>query len=140
MIVDASIWVASVLEKDAHHQVSLAFLHRFVKDQRIATVPLLVWPEIAGAVARRTEDTARGMKVAELIAAKIWVRAVTLDAALAKESMHLAARLRLRGADAVYVALAAACHEPLLTLDAEMLERARGVVQAFTPEQWLQAR
>ena len=140
MIVDASVWVASVLDRDAHHQVSLAFMHRFVKEQQIAIVPLLVWAEIAGAVARRTGDTDRGMKVAELIAAKIWVRGVSLDASLASESMRLAARLRLRGADAVYVALAAACREPLVTLDAEMLERARGVAEAFTPEQWLQTR
>jgi len=140
MIVDASVWIASVLNEDAHHQVSLAFMHRFVKERQIATVPLLVWAEIAGAVARRTGDTDRGMKVAELISAKIWVRGVPLDDSLASESMRLAARLRLRGADAIYVALAAACNEPLITLDAEMLERARGVAEAFTPEQWLQTR
>jgi predicted nucleic acid-binding protein len=139
MIVDASVWVASVLDKDVHHEVSLAFMHRFVMERQIATVPLLVWAEISGAVARRTGHTDRGMKVAELIAAKIWVRGVPLDASLASESMRLAAKLRLRGADAVYVALAATCREPLITLDAEMLERARGVAEAFTPEQWLQA-
>ena len=52
--------------------------------------------------------------------------------------MRLTAKLRLRGADAVYVALAAICSEPLITLDAEMLERARGIADVFTPEQWLQ--
>lgn len=140
MIVDASVWIASVLDKDAHHEVSLAFMHRFVMERQIATVPLLVWAEIAGAVARRTGDTDKGMKVAELIAAKIWVRGVPLDATLASESMRLAAKLRLRGADAVYVALAATCREPLITLDTEMLERASGVVEVFTPEQWLQKR
>ena len=140
MIVDASVWVASVLMEDAHHEVSLAFMHRFVKERQIATLPLLVWAEIAGAVARRTGDTNRGMKVAKIIAAKIWVRGVPLDASLASEAMHLAAKLRLRGADAVYVALAATCREPLITLDAEMLERARGVAEMFTPEEWLQKR
>jgi len=140
MIVDASVWVASVLDKDAHHRVSLAFMHRFVMQRQVATVPLLVWAEIAGAVARRTGDTDRGMKVAELIAAKIWVRGVPLDASLAVESMRLAAKLRLRGADAVYVALAATCREPLITLDAEMLERARDVTETLTPEQWLERR
>jgi predicted nucleic acid-binding protein len=139
MIVDASVWVASVLDKDMHNEVSLAFMHRFVIERQIATVPLLVWAEIAGAVARRTGDTDRGTKVADLIAAKIWVRGVPLDASLASESMRLAAKLRLRGADAVYVALSATCREPLITLDVEMLERARGVVEALTPEQWLQA-
>ena len=139
MIVDASVWIASVLDKDLRHEVSLAFMHRFVMERQIATVPLLVWAEIAGAVARRTGDTDRGMKVAELIAAKNWVRGVPLDASLASESMRLSAKLRLRGADAVYVALAAICREPLITLDAEMLERARDMADTFTPQQWLQA-
>lgn len=138
MIVDASLWVASVLDKDAHHQVSLAFMHRFVKEQQIATVPLLAWAEIAGAVARRTGDTERGLKAAGLITAQAWVRGVPLDATLASESMRLAAKLRLRGADAVYVALATACREPLITLDAEMLERAHDVAEVLTPEHWLQ--
>ena len=140
MIVDASVWVASVLKEDAHHEVCLAFMHRFVRERQIAAVPLLVWAEIAGAVARRTGDSDRGMKVAELIAAKVWVRGVPLDISLAGEAMRLAAKLRLRGADAVYVALAVTHRMPLITLDAEMLERARGVAEAFTPEQWLQKR
>jgi predicted nucleic acid-binding protein len=140
MIVDASVWVAGVLNEDAHHEVSLAFLHRFVKERRIATLPLLVWAEIAGAVARRTGDTERGMKAAGLLTVQNWVRGVPLDAALASESMRLAAKLRLRGADAVYVALAASCREPLISLDAEMLERARSVANVLTPEQWLQKR
>lgn len=138
MIVDASVWVASVLKEDAHHEVSLAFMHRFVKERQIATLPLLAWAEIAGAVARRTGDTGRGLKTAGLLSAQAWVRGVPLDATLAGESMRLAAKLRLRGADAVYVALAATCREPLITLDAEMLERARDVAEVFTPEQWLQ--
>lgn len=138
MIIDASVWVASVLEKDAHHEVSLAFMHRFVRERQIATVPLLVWAEIAGAVARRTGDTDRGLKVAGLITGQPWVRGVPMDATSADESMRLAARLRLRGADAVYVALATTYREPLITLDAEMLERAGGVAEVLTPEQWLQ--
>lgn len=140
MIVDASVWVASVLDKDAHHEVSLAFMHRFVKERQIATVPMLVWAEIAGAVARRTGDTERGLKAAGLITAQVWVKGVPLDASLASEAMRLAATLKLRSADAVYVALAATCREPLITLDAEMLERARNVAEVFTPEQWLQKR
>ena len=139
MIVDASVWVANVINEDAHHEVSLAFMHRFIMERQIATVPLLVWAEIAGAVARRTGDADRGMKVAGLIAAQVWVMGVPLDASQASASMRLAATLRLRGADAVYVALAATYREPLITLDSEMLERARGVAEVLTPEQWLQA-
>lgn len=140
MIVDASVWVASVLMEDARHEISLAFMHRFVTERQIATLPLLAWAEIAGAVARRTGDADRGLKAAGLVTAQAWVRGVPLDASLANESMRLAAKLRLRGADAIYVALAVTYREALITLDAEMLERARGVADVFTPEQWLQKR
>ncbi len=140
MIVDASVWVASVLQGDVHHQVCLAFLRRFVTERQIASVPLLVWAEIAGAVARRTGSTDRGLKVAEQINGQVWVRGEPLNGTLAGESMRLAATLKLRGADAVYVALAATLREPLITLDTEMLERTRGVVEALTPTQWLAAR
>jgi predicted nucleic acid-binding protein len=73
-----------------------------------------------------------------MINAQTWVRGVPLDASLANESMRLAAKLRLRGADAVYVALAVTYRESLISLDSEMLERARDVADVFTPEQWLQ--
>jgi predicted nucleic acid-binding protein len=47
-------------------------------------------------------------------------------------------RCRLRGADAVYVALAAMRHLPLITLDAEVLERTPASVECLTPAEWLQ--
>ena len=137
MIIDASVWVANVLEKDAHHAVSQGFMRRFIKARQMASVPLLLWAEIAGAVARRTGDADRGIKVAELISTQTWVRGVPVDASLASESMRLAAMLKLRGADAVYVALATIRREPLITLDSEMLERASNVTEVLTPEQWL---
>ena len=61
-----------------------------------------------------------------------------MDQSLAHEAAKIAGSRKLRGADAVYVALAFMRREPLLTLDAEMLERARSVAEVFTPEQWLQ--
>lgn len=140
MIVDASVWIAGVLEEDVHHAQSQAAMRRFIEERQLATVPLLAWAEIAGAIARRTGSADRGLKVAGLIGAQAWVKGVPLEASLAGEAMRLAASLRLRGADAVYVALAAICREPLLTLDTEMLERARTVVAVLTPEQWLQNR
>ena len=140
MIIDASVWVAGVLGEDAHHEVGLAFMRRFVQERRIANVPVLVWAEIAGAVARRTANADRGLKVARFVAAQTWVRGVAVDASLASESMRLAAELRLRGADSVYVALATTLREPLVTLDKEMLERARDAAEVLTPEEWLRGR
>jgi predicted nucleic acid-binding protein len=43
--------------------------------------------------------------------------------------------MRLRGADAVYVALARRLGMPLVTWDAEQRERAKPVVRVVTPEE-----
>ena len=101
-------------------------------------IPVLAWPEVAGALARRTGNPEDGREAVDIIRALPWIESIPLDQSLVHEAAKIAGARRLRGADAVYVALAAACREPLLTLDEEMLERARGVVEAFTPEQWLQ--
>ena len=138
MIIDASVWVAAVLEQDAHHASTRAFIRRFVTQAQTAKVPLLAWAEIAGAVSRRTGDAHKGLQTAHTLATQTWVEGIPLDESLAHESVRLAANLRLRGADAVYVALAASLKQPLLTLDNEMLERTKGIIDAMTPAQWLE--
>ena len=58
-----------------------------------------------------------------------------VDDQMARLSGELAARLRLKGADAVYVAAAVLQDMPLVTLDDEQRERASRVVIASTPAQ-----
>ena len=50
----------------------------------------------------------------------------------------LAAKYRIRGCDAVYVALAQAQHAVLVTLDRQQRERTLTAVPAYTPQQLLQ--
>ena len=44
---------------------------------------------------------------------------------------------RLRGADAVYIALAVEFGATVITWDAEMLTRGAGAVSVLTPSDWL---
>ncbi len=52
---------------------------------------------------------------------------------LAEAAGAIAATHRLRGADAVYVALAAHLNAPLITWDQEQIERTTGAISAITP-------
>ena len=61
------------------------------------------------------------------------VRLVAVDRQLADGAARLAARLRLRGADAVYVALAERLDLPLVTLDSQQLERGGSVIDVRRP-------
>lgn len=56
---------------------------------------------------------------------------------LADRAAGLAARCKLRGAEAVYVALAEALETPLITLGREILDRSKRIVRALTPAGWL---
>ena len=140
MIVDASVWVARFLAADRHHGVAMACITALLERESRLVIPVLAWPEVAGAIARRTGVAANGHNAVGIIRALRWIESSPMDQSLAHEATQIAGSRRLRGADAVYVALAVMRRVPLITLDAEMLERARGVADVFTPEQWLQKR
>jgi predicted nucleic acid-binding protein len=61
-------------------------------------------------------------------------RLVPVDRPLAVLAAGIAAELYLRGADALYVALARRLSVALVTWDGEQLARAQGAVEAVTPQ------
>ena len=63
-----------------------------------------------------------------------------VDAELALPAAELASELRLRGADAVYVAMTHRLGVPLVTWDREQLERAAVRIEARTPDELLGKR
>ncbi len=61
------------------------------------------------------------------------LRIVAVDSELAEAAARLAGDQRLRGADAVYVALAKRLSLPLVTWDLEQVSRASEVIHARAP-------
>jgi len=61
------------------------------------------------------------------------LRIVHVERRLGMSAAQLAADLGLRGADAVYVALAQQLTVPLITLDQEQLDRTGSVISARWP-------
>ena len=137
MIVDASVWVARFLGVDKHHDVSSTCITALLESDSRLVIPVLAWPEVAGAIARRSGNAGYGNNAVAAIRAMRWIENVSMDDLLAEKSAQIAATLKLRGADAVYVALAVVRRAPLITLDTEMLERARDVAEVLTPADWL---
>lgn len=133
MVIDASVWVSSFVPEDVHHGISRGWLDRELEQGSPLTVPTIVFPEIGGALARRTGSPELGIRSAELIRAYPNLLIVALDIGLSEISAELAARNRLRGADAVYVAVAFRLKLPLITWDAELLARASSVIPVHTP-------
>ena len=137
MVLDASVWVAALIKKEQHHAESALFLSRLVQDRRAASVPILVLAEVAGAIARQSRDTARAETGLRFMRAQGWLSIHPVTESQGETAAAIAARQFLRGADAVYVALARQLGTPLVTWDKELLERAAAVVPTFTPADWL---
>lgn len=140
MIVDASVWVASFLPDEKHHQDAALFLRRLVESGVRVMLPTLALAEIGGAIARRSTDEHPASKIIAFIHAQSWIEFAPIDDVLGNSAAQAAIHQRLRGADAVYVALAAARRQPLITLDREMLERAPDDIKCMAPADWLQGK
>ena len=133
MVVDASVWVAYFLTADVHHHASLRWLQEQTRLGIELLVPDLALPEVSGPVARSTGRPDEGLEAAHRMVQRVGIRRVGLDRQLMDQAMMLAARLRLRGADAVYVAVALRHRVPLVTWDTQMRARAGGVVPVLQP-------
>ncbi len=137
MVLDASVWVAALIKKEQHHAESALFLSRLVRDRRAASAPVLVLAEVAGAIARQSRDSARAETGIRFMLAQDWLSIHSVSESQGEAAAAIAARQFLRGADAVYAALARRLGTPLVTWDKELLERAAAVVPTLTPAGWL---
>ena len=100
-------------------------------------VPTIVLAEISGALARSSGDVEKGLAANRMVQRLYFVRFVSVDARLGHLGAVTASTYRLRGCDALYVALALRLGVPLITWDREQRERGSGIIQAMTPEEAL---
>jgi len=133
VVVDASVWV-SRLTNQASSATSRRWLERQGNTGLLTWVPNLCLAEVAGAIARLSGDPLQGLNAVRIEILRFpHLRVVPLDETLGNRAMELAAHLRLRGSDAVYVATAESLAVPLVTWDHVLLQRAEGVVQVLPP-------
>jgi predicted nucleic acid-binding protein len=133
IVVDASVWVSYLIPTDVNHSTSHHWLSRMIGEQPMAA-PVLLLAEVGGAISRRTGRTALGNKAISRLLSLPILRLVGIDHELGFQIARLAAELRLRGADAAYVAVAAALNIPLVSWDSEQLDRAATVIRGYKPE------
>ncbi len=98
--------------------------------------PTLLLPETAGPIAREASELDARRVLSELLRL-LTLRIVPLTQDLARLAAQFAARLRMRGADSVYVALAYDLELTLVTWDYEQRTRASDVVAVRTPSELL---
>jgi len=135
--IDASVHVNALNPAEAGSAESQTFLARLHQRPWPVFAPTLLLVEVAAAVARALNDAAQGIAMAQAIRglpAHVWV---PLDDPLTEEAARLAAERRLRGADAIYAAVAQRYGTLLVTRDGQQLERLPPAVSVLTPAEAL---
>jgi predicted nucleic acid-binding protein len=137
IVADASFWVAAFRAQDAHHDQSARLLRRMVTDDIQVSSPTLALVDVAGALARRTGSEPLAESAIRYLKGQSWLTLSPLSIAFSETAARIASTSSLRGADAVYVALARQESALLITLDDEMLKRSAPAILAMTPGDWL---
>ena len=135
--LDASVWLSAISSNERHHARCAKLVESLVEQQVPLHQPVLFVIEVCATIARRTRDRRLAMAAGEATLAWPYLTLYPLGHALASEAAEVAATCALRGTDAVYVATARHAGTTLLTLDAEVGERAAGVVTVQSPDAWL---
>lgn len=135
--IDANIFVRNIDNRDPEHPSCYALLEALHEQQILMIGPIILLPEVAGAVRRTWQDAMRGRLAAQIVGELRHLTLVAIDAELAQEAADLAADLGLRGMDALYVAVARRYACTLVTLDDEPRRRASAVVTVLTPAEAL---
>lgn len=135
--MDASVWVNSFDQREEGHQTSRQVMDLLKAQTLSIVVPNLVLVEVAGAISRTRQAPEKAQEFVTALRSLPNMTLVPLDETLVQRALSLAAQHGLRGADAVYAAVAAQYSCTLLTLDNEHLTRLAGIVTTCTPAQTL---
>ena len=131
--VDASVWVNAFDQREPGPQVSRQCLEVLRSQALPIIVPNLVLVEVAGAISRTRRTSVQAQAFATALSRLPHVTVRVLDEVSALHALSLAAQHGLRGADAVYAAVAREAGSTLVTLDNEHLTRLVNLLTVCTP-------
>ncbi len=132
-VVDASVLISALISTDPHHQASKAWFDNVVHGGKHFSAPTIMLGEVAAAFSRGHGQPTLAIQIVQMLTAASYANLVPVSLPLAKRSAEIAAQHKIRGCDAVYVALAEALNEELISLDKQQRERAKAIITAREP-------
>jgi len=131
--IDASVHINAIHPTEAGSAASQAFLAHIHQQSLTVFSPTLLLVEVAAAIGRVFNNPAQGIALSQalrLLPGNTWI---PLDDGLADEASRLGAEQRLRGADAVYAAVARRYRTTLVTVDRQQIERLSPILDVRKP-------
>jgi predicted nucleic acid-binding protein len=132
-VIDASVYIALINADEAGHAASWRWYIQTVRSGEHIFAPTIILGEVAAALSRGMNDSDLAHRAVRRLERSRAVELVSVTVILGKAAALVAADHRIRGCDAVYVALAQLRGEYLVTLDRQQLERGSLVVETRQP-------
>lgn len=132
-VVDASVCVALFNIEEPGHEASRNWMEQVKRRGDPVIAPVILLAEVAAALSRGLGDAVLADEAVAVLQEKDFVRLFPVTDALALKAAGVASARRIRGCDAVYVALAYELGMQLVTWDGQQLERGQGLVEALRP-------
>jgi predicted nucleic acid-binding protein len=132
-VIDASVYVALIHAHEKDHMASWAWFERAKAAQEPVIAPVILLAEVAAALSRGIGDLQLAHRVVRQLKDSGLIELVPVTLALAERAAAIAADHRIRGCDAIYVALADQSGDCLVTIDRQQLERGAAIVIAREP-------
>jgi predicted nucleic acid-binding protein len=132
VVVDASVWVSRLIEGDEFHIAVKNWVNSQREQGTTFISPSLLLAEVGGVISRVTGKPELGLSAIQKIENLPDIRIVEMDKALMDDASRIAVKYGLRGADSVYVAVAATLKIPLVTFDVDQHGKASKVIEVVT--------
>ncbi len=139
LTIDANVFVSAAITTEPQHAVSLQFLKQVRVTAPELFCPVLLLPEASASISRPTGNLAMAAALVAQIEQWPGLQLIQITLARAQRAAAIAITERLKGADAIYAAIAEEFAASLVTWDKELLQRGPGVVATLTPADWLKA-
>ena len=133
LVIDASVLVAAMRPGEPHFASARTVLERLTRQRSTLYLPTIGLAEVAAAIARGLGRADRAEKNVALVRQLPGMTIIAVDHPLGGRAAKVAGQHRIRGCDAIYVALAQSLDAPLLTLDQQQQERAPTELKTYTP-------
>ena len=132
-VVDASVIISAILPDEPFHKASKLWFDKLVESGRHFTAPAVLVSEVAAPLSRAYNQPELARNIIQILMTAPFSKLVPVSIPLANRAAAIALEYKIRGCDAVYVALAETLGEELITLDKQQSERAKTIVLARRP-------
>ncbi|HEX9721731.1 MAG TPA: type II toxin-antitoxin system VapC family toxin [Candidatus Paceibacterota bacterium] len=131
--VDASVFLSAAKGDEPYSKQSKGFLDSVESEGHKMLVPEILIPEVASGLFRATKNSKFSLEFVGALRGLPNCTFVPVDGRLADRAAKIICETGLRGADAIYVALAFEYAVPLVTLDKEQFEKGKKVIDVVSP-------